>query len=67
MIRNVNEYHAYEEYRVERAKQFDSGKIDLDRQIDLLSEWSTNPEYTKLVKMKVKKIKDILAKNKLAK
>ena len=67
MIRNVNEYHEYEEYRVERAKQLDSGKIDLDKQIDLLSEWSTNPEYTKLVKMKVNKIKNILAKNKLAK
>lgn len=67
MIRNVNEYHAYDEYRVERANQIKLGKIDLDKQIDLLSKWSTNPKYTELVKMKVKKIKDILAKHKLAK
>lgn len=67
MIRNVNEYHVYEAYRIERARQFDKGEIDLDKQIDLLSKWSTNPKYTKLVKAKVKKVIDILAKNKLAK
>ena len=67
MIRNVNEYHVYEEYRIERATQFESGKLDLDTQINLLSGWSTNPKYTSLVKLKVKMIKDILNKNKLVK
>ena len=67
MIRNVNEYHVYEAYRIERATQIKLGNIDLDKQIDLLSKWSTNPKYTNLVKAKVKKIIDILDKHKLVK
>ncbi len=62
MIRNINEYHVYDDYRNERANQHKTGVINLDKQIDLLSEWSTNPEYTKLVKIKVAKVKSILEK-----
>ena len=46
----------FEDFRVERAKQFESGIIDIDAQIDHLHKWSTNPEYTKLVKDRAKKV-----------
>lgn len=62
MISVINKHPAYEDFRLERSKQLTTGIIDIDAQIDLLSKWSTNPEYTKLVKNKVKTIADILAK-----
>ena len=34
--------------------------ININKQIDLLNKWSTNPDYTKLIKQKVIKIKKIL-------
>ena len=56
MINIINKLHVYEDFRVERAKQFESGIIDIDAQIDHLHKWSTNPEYTKLVKDRAKKV-----------
>ena len=70
MIETINRHSAYEKFRIVRAEQIDSGKIDLDKQIDLLAKWSTNPDYVKLVKAKAKKVEKILLKhyngNKLA-
>ena len=70
MIQTINRHSAYEDFRTERKEQLDSGKIDLNKQIDLLARWSTNPDYVKLVKAKAKKVEKILLKhyngNKLA-
>ena len=70
MIQTINRHSAYEDFRAERKEQLDSGKINLDKQIDLLARWSTNPDYVKLVKAKAKKVDKILLKhyngNKLA-
>ena len=60
MVNNINTHHAYELFRIERAEQIANHKIDLDKQIDLLNKWSTNPIYTTLVKQKVKSIRKIL-------
>ena len=56
MIDIINRHHAYEDFRIVRAKQQESGKIDIDTQIDQLHKWSTNPDYTKLVKNRAKKV-----------
>ena len=56
MIDIINSLHVYEDFRIERASQLESGKIDIDSQIDHLHKWSTNPEYTKLVKNRAKKV-----------
>jgi len=66
MIDIINRLPAYEDFRIERESQLQSGKIDLDKQIELLSKWSTNPKYTELVKSKGKSVENIL-ENKLAK
>tara|TARA_X000000950_G_scaffold287524_1_gene400135 strand:+ start:596 stop:1282 length:687 start_codon:yes stop_codon:yes gene_type:complete len=63
MIETINRHSAYESFRTERAEQLDSGKIDLDKQVDLLAKWSTNPDYVKLVKAKAKKVNEILLKH----
>jgi len=61
MIDIINRHPAYEDFRIERAKQLTTGIINLDKQIDYLARWSTNPKYTNLVKSKIKSIADILA------
>ena len=63
MIQTINRHSAYEAFRAERKEQLNSGKIDLDKQIDLLARWSTNPDYVKLVKAKSKKVEKILLKH----
>ncbi|MBR18561.1 MAG: hypothetical protein CMA64_00180 [Euryarchaeota archaeon] len=60
MVNNINTHHAYELFRIERAEQLANHTIDLDKQIDLLNKWSTNPIYTTLVKQKVKSVRKIL-------
>jgi len=60
MIEIINRHHAYEGFRIVRAEQLESGIIDLDKQIDELHKWSTNPDYTKLVKSKAKDVEEIL-------
>jgi Bax protein len=62
MVAIINRHPAYEEFRAERQLQINTGKLDLDKQIDLLHKWSTNPDYTKLVKIKGLQVADILAK-----
>jgi len=63
MIQIINRHPAYEGFREERAKQTKSGVIDLDKQIDLLNKWSTNPDYTDLIKIKAKDVEEILLKH----
>jgi len=60
MISTINRHPAYELFRIERAKQLETNSININKQIDLLNKWSTNPDYTKLIKQKVIKIKKIL-------
>ena len=43
----INRHPAYEEFRAERQLQINTGKLDLDKQIDLLHKWSTQSDYTK--------------------
>jgi len=49
MIRNLNTHRAYTEFRVERSKQLDDGKWDYKKLMELLSAWSTNPEYGAII------------------
>jgi len=56
MIRIINTHPAYTEFRAERVKQFNDHNFDIDKQIDFLNKWSTNPDYTTLVKDRAKKI-----------
>ena len=60
MINNLNTHHAYDLFRIERAKQLKSKQIDINKQIELLNKWSTNPDYVHLVKQKVLSIRKIL-------
>lgn len=62
MINNINTHPAYEGFRTLRAQQIELGVIDINEQIDQLNKWSTNPDYTKLVKNKAKDIEKILVK-----
>ena len=61
MIDIINRHPAYDNFRLERLVQLTIGKINLDKQVEQLSRWSTNPEYTSLVKTKVKAVMEILA------
>ena len=61
MIDIINRHPAYDNFRLERLVQLTTGKINLDKQVEQLSRWSTNPEYTSLVKTKVKAVMEILA------
>ena len=50
----------YDRHNQQTAQQQESGKHDIDALIDQLHKWSTNPEYTKLVKSRAKHIAKIL-------
>ena len=60
MISTINNHHAYELFREERSSQLKSNKLNINKQIELLNKWSTNPDYTDLVKKKVLSIRKIL-------
>jgi uncharacterized FlgJ-related protein len=62
MIKTINRHPAYEGFRTLRTLQIESGVIDIGAQIDQLHKWSTNPDYTKLVKNKAKAVEKILIK-----
>lgn len=63
MIEIINRHPAYEGFRIVRTEQLKTGVVDLDKQIDELHKWSTNPDYTKLVKSKAKDVEKILIKH----
>ena len=54
MISILNRLDVYEDFRLERQRQKDEEIIDVAKQIELLSAWSTNPKYTQIVKSKAK-------------
>ena len=53
MIHTINTHRAYIDYRLERDKQEATGLLDINAQVDQLHKWSTNPNYTALVKEKI--------------
>ena len=63
MISILNRLDVYKSFRMERHFQLESGTLDLDKQIDHLNAWSTNPNYTSLVKQKAKQAAEVFAKN----
>jgi len=54
MISILNRLEVYKDFRLERQRQKDAEIIDVAKQIELLSAWSTNPKYTQIVKSKAK-------------
>ena len=54
MISILNRLDVYKDFRLERQRQKDAEIIDVAKQIELLSAWSTNPKYTQIVKSKAK-------------
>jgi uncharacterized FlgJ-related protein len=54
MIRILNTHPAYTEFRVERQKQIKKGTWDYDRLLNLISAWSTNPDYHKIILRTIK-------------
>ncbi len=54
MIRILNTHPAYTEFRIERQKQIKNGTWDYDRLLDLISAWSTNPDYHKIILRTIK-------------
>ena len=63
MISILNRLKVYNPFRIERQRQLEEGIVDLDRMINLLSAWSTNPKYTALVKEKAKQSAELFSKN----
>lgn len=61
MVSIINRLPVYEDFRTVRDYQLQSGDHDVFALVPLLSEWSTNPNYTKLIISKIKKIRKILA------
>ena len=49
MIRILNTHPAYEQFRVEREKQLDTGKWNYKQLLKGITAWSTNPRYTEII------------------
>jgi uncharacterized FlgJ-related protein len=49
MIGIINRHPAYKEFREEREKQIDAGKWNYRELLSLMSAWSTNPDYGKII------------------
>lgn len=62
MVSIINRLPHYKDFRDVRDYQMKSGDKDVFALVPLLSEWSTNPNYTNLIISKIKKIQKILAK-----
>ena len=62
MVSIINRLPVYADFREARAEQLKTGDKNVFALVPLLSEWSTNPNYTNLIISKVKKIQKILAK-----
>ena len=63
MISIINRLEVYNSFRIERQRQLEEGIVDLDKMINFLSAWSTNPKYTALVKEKAKQSAELFSKN----
>ena len=49
MIAILNRHPAYKDFRIEREKQLDTGKWNYKKLMALMSAWSTNPDYDKII------------------
>ena len=56
----LNRHPAYEEFRIERSKQLDSGNIKYTTLVNGLKAWSTNDQYSIII---LDKIKTLQTKN----
>ena len=56
----LNRHPAYEEFRIERSKQLDSGNINYATLVNGLKAWSTNDLYSSII---LDKIKTLQTKN----
>tara|TARA_A100001035_G_scaffold279569_1_gene281388 strand:+ start:603 stop:1253 length:651 start_codon:yes stop_codon:yes gene_type:complete len=63
MISILNRLDVYKDFRLERQRQKDAEILDIPKQIELLSAWSTNPKYTEIVKSKAKESYQIFSAN----
>ena len=63
MISILNRLDVYEEFRTERRRQLLLGILDIDKLINHLHPWSTNPNYVDLIKQKAKKSAKIFSDN----
>ena len=63
MISILNRLDVYKDFRLERQRQKDAEILDVPKQIELLSAWSTNPKYTEIVKSKAKESYQIFSAN----
>ena len=62
MVSIINRLPVYADFREARAEQLKTGERDVFALVPLLSEWSSNPNYSNLIISKVKKIQKILDK-----
>ena len=63
MVSILNRLEVYKDFRNERQMQLELGIIDVAKQIDYLGAWSTNPQYTELVKQKAKEAANLFSVN----
>ena len=52
----LNRHPAYEEFRVERTKQLNSGVINYSKLVNGLKAWSTNDQYSIIILDKIKSL-----------
>lgn len=52
----LNRHPAYEEFRIERSKQLDSGNINYNTLVNGLKAWSTNDQYSVIILDKIKSL-----------
>ena len=52
----LNRHPAYEEFRIERSKQMDSGNINYNTLVNGLKAWSTNDQYSVIILDKIKSL-----------
>ncbi len=59
-VRILNKLNVYEDFRQERKEQQYQGVIDINKQVEHLGPWSTNPNYVDLIQSKIKQISLLL-------
>ena len=53
----LNRHPAYKDFRAERNKQLSNTYWNYDKLVPLLSPWSTNPDYGKIILKRMKELK----------
>jgi len=59
-VRILNKLNVYEDFRQERKEQQYQSVIDINKQVQHLGPWSTNPNYVDLIQSKIKQISLLL-------